>query len=538
MANSILRYYKPASSSDCRLPSPHGPLSRSIPSAAIASANREVQSILDQQSKPKKRGPYERYTPSERAKIGKFASECGVQAAVRKFSKDHRKISESTIRGFKNAYREELLKKWRARGDADDFTVTELQPNKQGRPLLLGKSLDDSIQQYVISLRENGGIINTAIVISGAKGLLKSMNRTMLVEYGGPATLSKGWAKSLLKRMNFTKRIGTTQAKITPEHFEELRLQFLQDIVNVVKMEDIPPSLVFNWDQTGLYLVPASKWTMAPKGQKRVRVKGLNDKRMITGVFCATLIGDFLPMQIIYGGKTNRCHPSIPFPDDWDIAHNEKHWSNEATMLQYIENVIVPFVTRVRDDLGCNKEQAALAIFDHFKGQLTDKVMQLLEKHNIQSVLVPPNCTDKLQPLDLTVNKVAKSYLQREFQEWYANEVSSNIDTNTGMLKQPVDLSTSKMKCIGVPWLVRLYEHIATNPQYVVNGFIAAGIPQSIDAGQPIALHEDNNTCTDDESTDDEYTDDECIDDEYTNSDDDNSGDDIYMYNDDCDINC
>ena len=68
-------------------------------------------------------------------------------------------------------------------------------------------------------------------------------------------------------------------------------------------MEDIPPQLIINWDQMGLNLVPASNWTMAQKGQKRVSIKGLRDKRMITGVFCGSLVGEFLPMQVILGEK-------------------------------------------------------------------------------------------------------------------------------------------------------------------------------------------------------------------------------------------
>ena len=45
-------------------------------------------------------------------------------------------------------------------------------------------------------------------------------------------------------------------------------------------------------------------------------------------------------------------------------------------MLQYISDVIVPFVSRVRHDLGVGKEQAALAIFDRFRGQLTANFIQ------------------------------------------------------------------------------------------------------------------------------------------------------------------
>ena len=33
--------------------------------------------------------------------------------------------------------------------------------------------------------------------------------------------------------------------------------------------------------------------------------KGLPDKRNITLTFAVTFTGDFLPMQIIYGGKTD-----------------------------------------------------------------------------------------------------------------------------------------------------------------------------------------------------------------------------------------
>ncbi len=37
---------------------------------------------------------------------------------------------------------------------------------------------------------------------------------------------------SLLKRMNFTRRMGTGQEKVTPEHFEELSIQFFQEIID------------------------------------------------------------------------------------------------------------------------------------------------------------------------------------------------------------------------------------------------------------------------------------------------------------------
>ncbi len=37
-------------------------------------------------------------------------------------------------------------------------------------------------------------------------------------------------------------------------------------------------------------------------------------------------------------------------------------------------------------------------------------------------VVVPANCTDRLQPLDVSLNKSAKEFL-RKFHEWYADQV-------------------------------------------------------------------------------------------------------------------
>ena len=104
-------------------------------------------------------------------------------------------------------------------------------------------------------------------------------------------------------------------------------------------------------------------------------------------------------MQLIYTGKTPRCKPSVDFPDNWLIDYTPNHWSNEGTMLRYIDKIIVPFVKEKREELGLDENQPALAIFDHFNGQLTERVNDLLESHDIHSVLVPANCTDRLQPL-------------------------------------------------------------------------------------------------------------------------------------------
>lgn len=144
-------------------------------------------------------------------------------------------------------------------------------------------------------------------------------------------------------------------------------------------MEEIPPHLILNWDQTGIRIVPSSSWTMERHGSKRVELTGVDDKRMITAVFCGSLVGDFLPIQLIYQGKTPRCHPKYKFPSGWNITHAPKHWSNEETMIEYIEKIIVPYMESMRDE----EDRPGLVIMDNFKGQVTPKINAMLEANNI-----------------------------------------------------------------------------------------------------------------------------------------------------------
>ena len=53
----------------------------------------------------------------------------------------------------------------------------------------------------------------------------------------------------------------------------------------------------------------------------------------------------------------------------------------------------------------------------------------LLDKHNIRYVQVPPICTDKLQPLDIAINKPLKDELKKQFHTWYASEVHKQLET-------------------------------------------------------------------------------------------------------------
>ena len=133
----------------------------------------------------------------------------------------------------------------------------------------------------------------------------------------------------------------------------------------------------------------------------------------------------------------------------------------------------MPYVEEKRKAHG-KPNQTALAIFDEFKGQVTDDVYNLLDNHNIQVIKIPPNCTDRLQPMDLSINKSVEDYLRDRFQKWYSSEVEKRYHQNEGA--PPIDLRMSMMKALGARWLVSAYNYIKEKDSLVKNGFKSAGI--------------------------------------------------------------
>ena len=111
----------------------------------------------------------------------------------------------------------------------------------------------------------------TSVVIGIGQGILMKHKSHCDIK------LNKEWARSVLRRMGFMKRRANSKSKILPDNFEEIKEQFLTDVQSVIDMEEVPPSLVINWDHTAMKIVPSSQWTMEKKGTKRVEIAAIDD---------------------------------------------------------------------------------------------------------------------------------------------------------------------------------------------------------------------------------------------------------------------
>ena len=151
--------------------------------------------------------------------------------------------------------------------------------------------------------------------------------------------------------------------------------------------------------------------------------------------------------------------------------------------MKLIEDIINPYVVKIRSELKLPEDQKALLVWDVFRGQMTKIVQSKLLSLNIECVYVPANMTNLFQPLDLTVNRSGKQFMRKEFITYYSNSVKQQLETGKALEDIEVDFRLSVIKPLHAQWLVNMYNFFTTNRGrgIIAKGWKKAGISGLLD---------------------------------------------------------
>lgn len=326
--------------------------------------------------------------------------------------------------------------------DLKEAEMVALSPKKCGRLVLLGQKLDSLVQMYLKKVREGGGVVSARIAMATARGILL---KYMLVEFGGHIELSQQWAHSLWDDANMS---TTAKSKETHMNFMEQKNiktvnknnRIVKKNNKIVMLQSLWPLRIFHQVDFQLGLMDMNRQRI-----KWVEIISNIDKHQITAVFCGSLAGNFLPVQVIYKGKIEHCHPCFAFPSGWLITHSPKHWSTEMTMLQYVEHINLTYVEKVCQSFGA--DTPAVVIMDNFKGQVTDLRLLFLATISFTFVYVP-----QTQLIDYNHTflwkKAAKDHIRRQFSQWYSEQVLAQLEEVSDLHEleiEPNDINMATM---------------------------------------------------------------------------------------------
>ncbi|KAJ8913064.1 hypothetical protein NQ315_006565 [Exocentrus adspersus] len=204
-----------------------------------------------------------------------------------------------------------------------------------------------------------------------------------------------------IKMAENTKRV---RAAVTYESIEEY-FRNLRDA-----MKDVPPQNCVNYDETNFVDNPGAAKVVMKKGSKHAYRTLDTSKTSITVMFAIAGNGARLPPYVVYRAKH--------IYEGWTEGGLEgaiynrsiRGWFDSELFEDWFRRVAIPYFRKL--------EGPKLLIGDNLKSHLTIDVIQECEKNYIKFVLLPPNSTHMLQPLDVAYFRPLKGAWRKTLEEW------------------------------------------------------------------------------------------------------------------------
>ena len=111
-------------------------------------------------------------------------------------------------------------------------------------------------------------------------------------------------------------------------------------------------------------------------------------------------------------------------------------------------------------------------VTDVHRAQQTANVKKLLQNKSTLLINVPPGCTSRVQPLDVSINKPFKHAIREQFEK----HLSENLHLYTEN-KLPV----SERRVLTTKWVAEGWEKALQNKEIIKRSFVKCAISHNVD---------------------------------------------------------
>jgi hypothetical protein len=284
-----------------------------------------------------------------------------------------------------------------------------------------------------MDIRSTGSPITDLLIITRAQFLKDEMKINTNCKF------SNGWLRNFKKRYKLVSRRGGSKL-IRENDCELVTIKSFLVRVNK-KINSNQYSSILNLDESGVYYDSKISHTLDVKGTKRVEIRttGREKQRATTLMGIDKLKKIHMKPLIIFKGKTNKCIEKIPESDKYILAYQENAWCNEDIFIEFISQL--PINTKI------------LLIYDNFSAHVTDKVKKFMKETYplIDIILLPPNTTPILQPLDVGINKPFKTFIRNQYIDWLTKNYQNN---------SILEVEINERKKLLVDWILNSWNKI------------------------------------------------------------------------------
>lgn len=331
---------------------------------------------------------------------------------------------------------------------------------------------ETEIKRVLQQMRAAGAPMNSRVIRWVMLAVLQASHPRLLLQFKLSQQFISSWAR---EHMDWRWRARTTAASKLPADWEAQGVLMAKRIAAQMEMHNVHPSLVINLDQTGVKLVPASAWTYEKRNSSSVAVIGAEDKRQITACLASALNGELLPLQLIFQGKTARSLPertAASMASQCHLTFSENHWSSQATMQQYITEIVMPYVETCIRKHRLHADAHIILVLDVWSVHKSEEFRMFLRTQHprIHLVFVPANCTSKLQVADVSLQRPFKHSISRRFNEWAVQELQKQLQSgNVVGLSDLFKMAT--IKPLALQWCIESWNVLKEQRELITDAW-------------------------------------------------------------------
>lgn len=295
--------------------------------------------------------------------------------------------------------------------------TSELIKLPLGRKPVLNYALEDDLVQYCVKLDKQFFGLRAKDVRRLAYQLaVKNKIKHTFNEKNGMA--GKKWLRLFMKRhrqLSLRTPQGISAARVkgfTKENVEQF-FSILEPELAKIKYN---PLRIYNVDETGVTTVQHKHSKIITlKGKKQVgSLTSAERGSLITMVACTNAAGHYIPPLLIFPRKNMKAELTEGAPPGSIFATHPSGWIQQNLFTAWMDHFIK--IT------APNKDNPVILILDgHYSHTRNVDVIDMARKNYVIIICLPPHCSHRMQPLDLSFMGPFKTYYAQEVETWLRN---------------------------------------------------------------------------------------------------------------------
>lgn len=156
-------------------------------------------------------------------------------------------------------------------------------------------------------------------------------------------------------------------------------------------------------------------------------------------MFAGTASGVLLPPYVVYKGQNVYESWCTGGPKGTVYTSTPSGWFDNYIFVDWMKKVLIPYCRRLPGK--------KLLLVDNLASHNSVEVVDLCKEHGIEFVCLPPNSTDKMQPLDVGIFGPMKSSWRKQLRKYQDQDPEAKLLKKTefpAMLKELVEALNTK----------------------------------------------------------------------------------------------